>query len=437
MLKTQPSNLLKYFVEETYILSSIKSIGDRTKSIGGSEIYDACCSSQSSTLNLIKNKTGLGYNISNNAAIIHGNIYEATTMKIAMMELNCMIVEPNGGYKIKQYQHNSYSADGVGTVMLNSSAFRWFQQNACTDERDIVKKANLGGKSGNEYSGYIAALPHNIMGNSAVDVLFEFKSPYSRILNNKVANKYCHQICAGMDIIREVTGGIFLQCDIKTCDGYDFTDEYCDRYGDTVISPYKDTPPTVLGKKYYIGLTEDYRHVDATNLERFRVNDRGMAHYAKYGEDYTSIDAPVFYMRDDVIIMDEFEFLKSLQSIKQHKNTPKNLRMQIEAAEEPLRVMLDESAMSILSAESDNLGQIVEFYDKLDDFFYNNLSAFAQNPWKLLKAEYHLFPSLKGFVGMYSKECTQLIEAVSACDKLASEDKLSYIEGYRLKSVSY
>jgi hypothetical protein len=355
-------------------------------------------------------------------------------MKIAMLELNCQIVEPNGGYKISQYQYNSYSADGIGTVMVNNRVFNWYLSNACTNERDIHTKTKFGGKSGKEYSGHAGAYPHNIIGNIPIDILFELKSPYSRTLNNSINNHYCHQILTGLDIIREATGGIFVQCDIKACDKYDFSDNYYDRYGCNVLSPYPEEP-TLLGKKYFIGLTEEYRRPDSTQLELFRVNDRGMAHYANYGIDYISIDAPVFYMRDDILIMDEFEFLKSLHDIKNHHNTTNNLRALIEEAEEPLHFMIKEAAATIMAAESDDLTKIGEFYDKLDIFFYENLSAFAQNPWKLLKAEYHLFPSLKGFCGLYADKCAKLIQAVASCEHLNDEDKLSYINSYVLEST--
>lgn len=429
MPKTQPSNLVKFFVSNSYRSSSVKNIGDRTKTIGGSEIFAACCSTPVSTRNVIKNKVGLGSSTFGGASIIHGNIYEATTMKIAMLELNCIIVEPNGGYKINQYEHNSYSADGVGTVMVNRRVFDWFLAKSCVNEKDIYAKANLGGKKSNEYKNYIPAIPHNMGGNIPMNLLFELKSTYTRVLDDTVKKEYCHQILTGLDIIREAAGGIFVQCDIKPCDKYDFSDDYHNKFGETLLSSY-EKEPTLLGKKYFIGLTENYRREDSVKLETFRVNDQGMAHYANYGVDYTSIDAPVFYMRDDVLIMDEFEFLKSLKDIKDHYNTTKDLRIQIEEAEGPLLVMIEEAASAIMAAESDDLTKIGEFYDKLDVFFYDNLSAFAQNPWKLLKSEYHLFPSLKGFCSMYSDKCTDIIKAVKSCEHLNAEEKLAYVNGY-------
>jgi hypothetical protein len=184
----------------------------------------------------------------------------------------------------------------------------------------------------------------------------------------------------------------------------------------------------VLGKKYYIGLTDDYRDMNATGLQTFRVGDRGSVYNAVYGDNYISIDAPVFYMRDEVIIIDEFEFLNSLRELKDHRNATKDLCNAISAAEEPLKAMIDRHSAIILASNNECTDNIANFYTELDQFFFANLPGFAQNTWKLLKSEYHIFPVLRGYCGLFADKCAKIIEAVTECEKLHVSDRKAYID---------
>lgn len=374
-----PSIAVSQFVKGTYANNVVKSIGNRQKTVGGSEIHKmrtpaGMKSVVSSKLGL--SKLGLKPRLDNILPILHGNIYESVTKNIAEIVFDCKILEPNGGYSHKRYPFNSYSADGIGTMMISDELMRW-----CYDEcLDYIP-------SKKRYVDYKYITKEQIAGKREVDVLFEFKSPFTRELDGLVSDDYCYQILAGLDIIRLCNIGAFVQCNIKEYSGENhFSNEYNTPYHEERQSQYQ---PTHIGKKYYIQLGEnDFKYIDA--LGDFRL-DCAFSDYGVYGKSYTSVDSPCFSLEEGVISFHEFNFIEVMS---RYVDTS----------------LFSELIGGICQPITEEM--VGDFYAELDKIMFEQTPAFSQNYWKLIDIDLHLFPVKLGFVGHFADNSRQVIEAV-------------------------
>jgi hypothetical protein len=222
-------------------------------------------------------------------------------------------------------------------------------------------------------------------------LLFEFKSPYSRILNNTVSNEYCHQIMAGMDIIRATSGGVFVQCDLKKYTGDEhFDNKYID--SDNTEKEAKDLPK-VIGRKYYFS-----ENLKPETLYEFTLDERSM--YGLYGSDFTSIDGPVFHTLSGEKKFHDFGFSFYTKDL-----------------------CTDEDRNEIMC------GDITEYYKRLDVLMLK-CGAFAYNSWKLVDINIHIFPSTKGFCKIFEDSSKKVIEQVELVDKMTFYEKNSFLEKF-------
>jgi hypothetical protein len=216
-------------------------------------------------------------------------------------------------------------------------------------------------------------------GPHELDMLFEFKSPYSRKLDGKVKNEYCHQIMSGLDILRFCAGGIFVQCKIV----------------ESEVLPEKG----IIGRKYYYQnkLPEFCENFTRDRLDYF-ILEYSVSRYGKYDEDYFSLDAPIY--KDGVL--HDFNFAQSAKDLLGQK--------------------VDEILEWSLPAN--------EFYSKLDEVMFEN-GAVAANYWYMDEMNTHLFPVRLGFCDPFTEQSKKVINSVKIACELEGHEKYRYVENIK------
>jgi len=241
---------------------------NRCRSIGCSEIHLS-----QGTLNqvktLIKNKTGCGVPLNYLSSINWGNHYEDDTRRFTEQMFNCKIYTPSGS--IPSNNNRSCSPDGLGIVIVpkefckeiyNPKHIQLYDHSKIQNNNTIInletfQKYYIHHHTNNEYKPLIC--------------LFEFKSPWSRQLSNKVKPEYTKQVLGGLDIIGITSLGIFSECVFRSCilSDLSFTTTYNTDIHNKDDGIYNDITPYMIGMKLYM-IGENYIENYIANCNKAR-----------------------------------------------------------------------------------------------------------------------------------------------------------------------
>lgn len=378
----------------------------RVKRIGASEIYKAT-GPPGARREILLRKINLGDDLSGLRPILHGNIYENVTRKIAEMTFACEIHVPVGGYYPSSMANDyvSCSADGLGTVSLPQEQLAYLAKNySASTVADLALKGRV-----RDYTRHVEMTYEQILerGTEEVPIGFEFKSPYSSLLRSgdKPPAQYSFQALAMLSIYEGLWGGILFRADIKEAPiDLDFTRRYkrnfveidpdnapeevrkdsrAPRPSPLAISLY-DEPPEIVGYKYFFDMGDN--GLTNTPMWEFSVQDHHPVTLLRYGTDYNSFTGAIFRKIDGEIKVD-FEAPDCL---------PK------ETNERLMEIILTTE----VKVEADMRKVHDQFLEALQ-----GTRVFAFCAWKVMSIQAHMYRRVDGFTQVYRADCEEIIKA--------------------------
>jgi hypothetical protein len=365
---------------DTFPQGSDEWKANRINSIGCSEHYKATNTAASRKQVLTNKITEMS--IDGVAAIKFGNAFESSCSSISEIYFDCDILDAPGSIKA-DYGSVTCSPDGLGVVEL-SKVFhdlimrQYFEKKPYTEEG---KKPR--------FRGHIPMDVNNMHSEGkryAHIILFEFKSPYSRVIKEGMpSEEYSRQVLMGLSVLDYPSAGIFIEMDFEvTLDELWFDYSYYEK-GVKTDKPKKDYGVVeYIGYKYFLGdrshvgtiLKEDIpygRHTDYSNLD-------GDNSFTKFH----MIDSPIIHV----------------SGRKYHNHFFENLRA----------IGLDPSELenSFDALGATNRYDTAAFFREMSEFMFAN-RTFAELRWKMLKSNVQLFLKYENLIDRWADQCDDLI----------------------------
>jgi len=397
MLKQLIEYILSISNEFTYSQSDQRYLDGRFQTIGCSELYNSI-NTTNSRKNILKNKLNLNPRL-NNAAIRHGMIFEDTTMHVCEITYNCKVVEMPGSI-LSRNKVNSCSPDGIGIINVDLDI-------ACKIRNIIMKNEspyNITNKNDWKKKNIHKSISDKIGKDQPISViaLFEFKSPYSRILSNRISHNYKFQVLGGMDVLQYTNIGIFFESDIKAClEEHHWFDrrhyvknfEMVNAWEPGTSASYPNDP-TIIGYKYYFARPENSQYTLCTgSIRHYNVLYPEHPTFFRYGFEFYAIDGPYFILKDNkVSFIDKSGFDKLIPNYE-----------------------------SLFPAEFTQKS-IQQFHMDLGEKLINHL-CFAYTPWKVMESNGCYYYRVPEFCNNWLPETTELIEQIRELSPLEDWEK--------------
>ena len=409
---------------------------NRYSSIGCSEIYKVS-GTNAAKKGVVKSKL-MKSNMKAHAPNI-GNTFESSTSSIAEILFNCQVLDMPGSYKT-QDNYNSVSADGIGIVDVNDDILKNIIKSYSKKYDYTIKQWRLTQMHHEFNPIQIGGNKHltinkdnNINNLKSIIALFEFKSVYSRVLNDKVKNEYKFQVLAGMDILKFPQLGLFLEADIKCCrsrhlwfDKSYYIDDFTIINAKDIIDPIdKDLLlPNIIDKKRNPDFTKNinksyketpfiigmkYLFCDDPNLKKDKIYHHNLVYKSDNydfewlklycGNNYIEIDGPLFKQNKD----------KSVEII--HNEKLKNIYN-----------------YNLILPDEFTKKSIIHFYRQLGEILHKETNCFAYIPWKLIGYHAAIYYPIPGFINLWKSDTIKVIDSIKVINNLETEEeKQEYI----------
>jgi hypothetical protein len=246
--------------------------------------------------------------------LVWGHIFEDTCRSVTQVLLNCNVHEAPGSIRSAD-GYISCSPDGIGIVRiphkLIGRELKVADLKISRNKYDFSNVVNfaeplkqyrryqrINNSEGDKYSALVEQMYYNSI------ALFEFKSPYSRVLTNVVPQEYCYQVLCGLNVMSICKIGVYSESRFVTClaDQLDFSDSYLNfNTGGVDLSlEFHSREPFMVGCKFYVFGDVSREVRDSMGFTRIRNKFELMSITAVLEpvKDFQCIDC--CFIRDDI-----------------------------------------------------------------------------------------------------------------------------------------
>jgi hypothetical protein len=246
-------------------------LANRCKSVGCSELGDLLNATVASKKMLISSKLGINRMRDGIPQLMWGHAFECTTKTFTEVYFDCKVIDCPGSIRHPNMRVTC-SADGIGYARVPLDVIRFLSEKISikdmeksrgklkfnkslmfskdTQIYEINKRINnktLAGKPFGREEILLNYYPIMI-------TLFEFKSPYSRVLTSEIPTNYCCQVQGGLNIFQIASLGFYVECRFVNCyvSQFGYNSNYVNFQGSEFDGEFAITTPLMIGAKFYI-----------------------------------------------------------------------------------------------------------------------------------------------------------------------------------------
>lgn len=286
---------------------------ERSFTIGCSELYNVS-GTANQVQTLLNRKRGMSVDLSRHRAVIWGNLFESSSKLVTEIILDTTIYNVNGSIKHTNII-NSCSPDGIGIIKIpvriwhklmpaNVQHFIKKGKRFSIDAKLLIKPAIIGG-----YDSWSEGVwqPPTITQDNHLEMLeilalFEFKSPFSRVMEHtKIKPDYLFQVLGGTEIISCTKIGAFVEVWFSECQL--FRESFI-----PIADKYRSTGRIYFGACKYINIT-------GMGTSALLLYVPEILYGLKPVQDYQVLDGPYMYNFGDKYVFHNEEFQESYNKL--------------------------------------------------------------------------------------------------------------------------
>lgn len=412
----------------TFTQGSEEWLRNRRKSIGCSELGELIHPTLAKKRDLVINKLGLSKMRDGIPQLMWGHAFEITTKVFTEIFFDCHIAECPGSVPYKGKIDVTNSSDGLGTIRIPIHILkllsRDYKMKDLTHRRGKIRFDNVTVMS-RDLTIYntIKAINNKILrgedhsieelilleGYPYLVALFEFKSPYSRVLSDEMIIDYSCQVQGGLSTLTIADLGFYTECRFVNCriDQFGFTDQYVDfRYNNSDDGEFCLVKPLKIGIKLYVmkshakAYFEEYPLEEdifiTSNIDYQKFGDR-----MTFGQDWITIDC--CFVEDNPIGNGQL-FIKFIDQLKEYFLLSENFKCELEN----LFVQIINTNFAAKSAEV--FIDTIKAYSRKDS---PTNAIFAVQAFKLMDFRNAYIARISDFLDGFSDDINDVIRAVN------------------------
>jgi hypothetical protein len=389
-----------------YQQGSTNWLKNRIKHIGCSELGKLLNPTIATKKALILSKTGVNKLRDNLPDLMWGHAFECTTKSFTEIFFCSTVIECCGSIPHDKYRV-SCSPDGIGYAKIPRRMLKNLTVEVPYSKLKIVRN-NPDFTPVIEFYDFDTL--YEELKSSSVDmpilpVLFEFKSPASRRLNDKVPSEYICQVQGGLEVMKIASLGIYTECRFVNCthDEFGFNDKYRNFRGKLDDCEFMGVIPKMIGVKFFIMKPHAMKYFEEeemigntfiTSSADYRFGD-----IVSFGEDYYTFD--LIFVNDPIINAKMFlEFVEVLRDLKYDIDENTLLKLYSDVLITPSSIM------------------------KIVEIVTENKFIFGTQLWKLMDFRAAYIKRVTGFLDKFNDDIEDVLGAIT---KLNGNDT-DYIE---------
>lgn len=408
---------------------SVEWLANRSKSVGCSELGKLLTPTIASKKILLLSKLGINRMRDGIPQLMWGHAFECTTKTFTEVFFDCKIFECPGSIPHSRLQITC-SPDGLGHVRIPKDIVRFLSQRLSVNDLERsrgklkLNKSYVSDKSLKIYNT-IKSINNKIIrgGNYTGDeivlsyyprmiALFEFKSPYSRVLG-EIPSDYCCQVHGGLDVVPIANLGFYSECRFVNCtiEQFGYNSRYLYFQNNAEFDgEFGITTPLMIGAKFYIMHEHALAYFDEFPIDE-DIFITSIYDYQKFGDRLTFGQD---YITVDCCFVDD--------------NPIQNAKFLLKFLDEITEIFGDCDANNITEqyittvADLSNIAAIIDIVKTI-----NPKRVFAVQLWKLMDFSNAYFKRIDGFVDLFANDVKDVTGSVRMLGGMDSDEAESII----------